>query len=371
MAADDDIRRAREILGVGPEAADEEVQQAYRDLVKVWHPDRFAHDDRMHARATDRLKEINWAYDFHQRNRDARRDHSSGTTEPQPEPAFAGDPGAESPDGSTGSAEPSSGKWSRVWSFVTVAVGCGLVGMAVLAFLMASGDHHHDSPGTDASLDGAAASSPILQNSTPPNVAGGPERAATKPVATVAAAAVQTAPTTNPASLRYTQGVLADQLVVAADDFVVDVWHNGTKIPDAQRRMANEVYGAMSERISLTVSNGDWVVFNVVNNRLRWGGVHYFAAAGMLGTRVRFVSHSGNGCWTYCDDPALVNRFIAERDFPGVAVRPITKKWDRGDRQMEGLTKSTWRGEGVWGEARNTWIKFIAWPGANHVPASR
>jgi hypothetical protein len=40
----------------------EQVRAAYRELVKVWHPDRFAHDDGLRAKADRRLQEINRAY---------------------------------------------------------------------------------------------------------------------------------------------------------------------------------------------------------------------------------------------------------------------------------------------------------------------
>ena len=45
-------------------ASREEIKQAYHDLVKVWHPDRFAHDVRLQARAQEKLKEINEAYNL-------------------------------------------------------------------------------------------------------------------------------------------------------------------------------------------------------------------------------------------------------------------------------------------------------------------
>lgn len=57
------IGKCYEILGVKSGATKDELQQAYHDLVKVWHPDRFAHDTRLQARAQERLKEINEAYD--------------------------------------------------------------------------------------------------------------------------------------------------------------------------------------------------------------------------------------------------------------------------------------------------------------------
>ena len=50
------------ILGVAPAAGEKEVQQAYRELVKVWHPDRFREDAALAAKADEKLKEINEAY---------------------------------------------------------------------------------------------------------------------------------------------------------------------------------------------------------------------------------------------------------------------------------------------------------------------
>jgi hypothetical protein len=58
-----DLRRCRELLGVQPGSSQEELKQAYHDLVKVWHPDRFPNDAGLRSRAETRLKEINEAYE--------------------------------------------------------------------------------------------------------------------------------------------------------------------------------------------------------------------------------------------------------------------------------------------------------------------
>jgi hypothetical protein len=52
-----------ELLGVAPGSSMQELKTAHRDLAKVWHPDRFAHDPRLQQKAQDKLKEINEAYD--------------------------------------------------------------------------------------------------------------------------------------------------------------------------------------------------------------------------------------------------------------------------------------------------------------------
>ena len=55
--------RFYELLGVSPGASRQELKAAYRDLTKVWHPDRFAHDPRLQQKAEEKLKEINAAYE--------------------------------------------------------------------------------------------------------------------------------------------------------------------------------------------------------------------------------------------------------------------------------------------------------------------
>src|SRR5258706_16184243 len=39
------------------------VRQAYRLLVKVWHPDRFANDPKLQAFSDEKLKDINASYE--------------------------------------------------------------------------------------------------------------------------------------------------------------------------------------------------------------------------------------------------------------------------------------------------------------------
>jgi DnaJ domain len=55
--------RCYELLGVRPGVSVQELKSAYRDLAKVWHPDRFAHDPRLQQKAQEKLKEINDAYE--------------------------------------------------------------------------------------------------------------------------------------------------------------------------------------------------------------------------------------------------------------------------------------------------------------------
>ena len=49
-------------LGLEAGASREDVKKAYRDLSKVWHPDRFAEDPALQQKAEEQLKAINDAY---------------------------------------------------------------------------------------------------------------------------------------------------------------------------------------------------------------------------------------------------------------------------------------------------------------------
>jgi hypothetical protein len=51
-----------QVLGLKSGGSEEEIRQAYKDLVNVWHPDRFSHNPRLQTKAQEKLKEINEAY---------------------------------------------------------------------------------------------------------------------------------------------------------------------------------------------------------------------------------------------------------------------------------------------------------------------
>ena len=58
-----DYLRALRVLGLPPGASSEDIHAAWRDLAKVWHPDRFTHDERLRQKAGENLSRINQAYD--------------------------------------------------------------------------------------------------------------------------------------------------------------------------------------------------------------------------------------------------------------------------------------------------------------------
>ena len=102
-------------------------------------------------------------------------------------------------------------------------------------------------------------------------------------------------------------------------------------------------------------------MFNVMNNRLRWGGVHYFAVAGMLATNeFGLVSELESGRWSVCDDPGQSHQFIQKRAFMSHnRAVAIERPWHEGTKFMKQCAGKLWHGQPLWGRTRNTWIKVI------------
>ena len=58
-----DIEQSFEILELDRGASTDEIKQSYKDIVTVWHPDRFPNNPRLKQKAEEKLKEVNVAYD--------------------------------------------------------------------------------------------------------------------------------------------------------------------------------------------------------------------------------------------------------------------------------------------------------------------
>jgi len=71
---------ALDVLALRPGASALEIKGAYRDLVKVWHPDRFGSDPRLREKAEDKLKQINEAYVVLQADRKGGMNEPEGTS---------------------------------------------------------------------------------------------------------------------------------------------------------------------------------------------------------------------------------------------------------------------------------------------------
>lgn len=60
---DEALENNLKALDLSTGATFDQVKAAYRELVKIWHPDRFAHDAKLQARANAKLVDINAAYE--------------------------------------------------------------------------------------------------------------------------------------------------------------------------------------------------------------------------------------------------------------------------------------------------------------------
>lgn len=56
------IGRFLELFDLGRNYTDEELRAAYKDLVQVWHPDKYTNNERLRVRAESKIKFINEAY---------------------------------------------------------------------------------------------------------------------------------------------------------------------------------------------------------------------------------------------------------------------------------------------------------------------
>ncbi|MFP4033428.1 MAG: DUF1566 domain-containing protein [Desulfococcaceae bacterium] len=131
-----DFQTARRILGLDSHVSIAELRQVYRDLVNVWHPDRFAHNPRLRRKAENRLKEINEAYR-------CLRGATGETAEPPPGPEP--DPPGEGAAGGRETAKSGRFKkderkrksvWTRPRRRRWWSAGMGIVALPVLAFFL-------------------------------------------------------------------------------------------------------------------------------------------------------------------------------------------------------------------------------------------
>lgn len=67
------------ILGVSKNASDDEIKNAYRELVKKYHPDNYDQDNPLRDLATEKMQEVNEAYEEIQKLR-ANKGKSGGSS---------------------------------------------------------------------------------------------------------------------------------------------------------------------------------------------------------------------------------------------------------------------------------------------------
>lgn len=125
-------------------------------------------------------------------------------------------------------------------------------------------------------------------------------------------------PKSKPSNLR------ANSMTVVAKDFVIEVYHNGKRIPQDQRKQLLERFGATAERVTVEVKPGDWLVYHVANNRLRHDGAKYFAVVGAIDEgEPTFISDLKSENWSVCDSPRNSGWFISKRNF-GTEARAVS-----------------------------------------------
>lgn len=69
-----------EVLGVSPNASDEEIKKAYRELARKYHPDKYRDSDLADL-ANEKMKEVNAAYEEIQKMRSGKgQSNTNGTS---------------------------------------------------------------------------------------------------------------------------------------------------------------------------------------------------------------------------------------------------------------------------------------------------
>ena len=58
-----EIKKCIEILEISENAPLNEIREAYRDLISIWHPDKYHHNERLYKKALKKTKEINVAFE--------------------------------------------------------------------------------------------------------------------------------------------------------------------------------------------------------------------------------------------------------------------------------------------------------------------
>ena len=123
-------REALRLLQLDKDCSKDQLRRAYRDLVKVWHPDRFQSDAQLRIKAERTLQSINDAYALLQRGTTSPASAFAADSEDKPESA------APWPNGRQAAGVPPSPRAGRFGRRLALAAGLGAAVGVVLALLV-------------------------------------------------------------------------------------------------------------------------------------------------------------------------------------------------------------------------------------------
>jgi cytochrome oxidase Cu insertion factor (SCO1/SenC/PrrC family) len=139
-----DIDVSLKVLGLARPVTREQVKNAHRELLKVWHPDRFENDEKLRVRAEAESKKLNeavavldGAIDRGELGQVSRADEPASALKPHASPPSS----LREPAGPTsGTAQVSAPHWLKspfVWAFVLGAVVLTILPVMQRRFLKA------------------------------------------------------------------------------------------------------------------------------------------------------------------------------------------------------------------------------------------
>lgn len=154
--------------------------------------------------------------------------------------------------------------------------------------------------------------------------------------------------------------IVGDSVYWVACDFVANVWHNGKRVPPNQRVMEEEIHGRTIERDRVEIREGDWLVFQLVNNPLRENGVKLFMLAVLKDGRPVLASENSE-FWTSVSDPSIAEDFVQSyQSAHGSSVQELQReeRWEDGYQRF----RRAFRFPGakpIWGQDEPVvWIKL-------------
>ena len=88
----EEIKQCYRALDLEPGATPADVKLAWRELVKVWHPDRFPNDAKLKAKGAAKLRDINRAYEILEAHLKPQQPSQDRSTENKKSREYRSDP---------------------------------------------------------------------------------------------------------------------------------------------------------------------------------------------------------------------------------------------------------------------------------------